>query len=86
MAVAVSLAWLVAMLHWGGVEAQDLRCPTLWLSGSENEGTMESMQKYEGMLGETAVSTHVLPNLTHIQEFDEIDQSFPIMLKFTRSN
>ena len=28
------------------------------------------------------ISTHIFPNLTHVQEFNEIDQSFPVMLKF----
>ena len=83
MDVPVSLAWLTAMLDWGSVEPQDFRCPTLWLSGSKNEGAIVSMQEYEGVLDETAVSTHILPNLTHVQEFDKIDQTFPAMLKFT---
>ena len=48
MDVPVSLAWLTAMLDWGLNEPDDLLCPALWLSGSENElGTVASMKAYE---------------------------------------
>jgi len=86
MDVPVTLAWLTAMLDWGVNEPNDLLCPALWLSGSENEGTVASMKAYEK---ETAVPSNVqlqiIDGLNHVQEFEEIDYVFPIMLAFTRS-
>lgn len=82
MDVPVTLAWLTAMLDWGLNEPDDLLCPALWLSGSENEGTVASMKAYE----ETAdVQMQIIDGLTHVQEFEEIDRVFPIMLAFTKS-
>ena len=83
--VPVFLAWLTAMLDWGMNEPQDLLCPTLWLSGSENEGTMASMKHYGKMLETSKVQTAVMEGLTHIQEFDEIDRVFPTMFAFTQA-
>lgn len=86
MDVPVTLAWLMAMLDWGMNEPDDLLCPALWLSGSENEGTVASMKAYEE---KTAVSPkvqiHIIDGLDHVQEFEEIDRVFPIMLAFTQS-
>lgn len=85
MDVPVSLAWLTAMLDGGLNEPGDLQCPVLWLSGSENEGTVASMRAY----GETAVPTNlqmqIIDGLTHVQEFEEIDRVLPGMLAFTKS-
>lgn len=84
MDVPVTLAWLTAMLDWGLNEPDDLRCPALWLSGSENEATIASMKAY----GETAVlpkiQIKIIDGLNHVQEFEEIDHVFPIMLDFTQ--
>ena len=33
MNIPVTLAWLVAMLDWGGIEPTDLNCPAMWLAG-----------------------------------------------------
>ncbi|MAT96758.1 MAG: hypothetical protein CL608_06410 [Anaerolineaceae bacterium] len=86
MDVSVTLAWLTAMLDWGLNEPNDLRCPVLWISGSENEGTVASMRAYEE---KTAVSPNVqiqiIDGLNHPQEFEAIDRVFPIMLAFTKS-
>ena len=85
MDVPVTLAWLTAMLDWGLNEPNDLRCPVLWLSGSENEGTVANMRAYEE---KTAVSPNVqiqiIDGLNHPQEFEEIDRVFPAMLAFTK--
>jgi pimeloyl-ACP methyl ester carboxylesterase len=85
MDVPVTLGWLIAMLDWGLNGPDDLLCPVLWLSGSENEGTVASMKVYK----ETAVSSNVqiqiIDGLNHPQEFEEIERVFPTMLAFTKS-
>ncbi len=85
MNVPVVLAWLTAMLDWGINEPQDLRCPTLWLTGSGNESTVASMKDYEGMIKETNVQIHIVDGIDHVQEFEKIDLVFPAMLSFTMS-
>lgn len=84
MDVPVMLAWLTAMLDWGINEPDDLLCPALWLSGSENESTMASIQTYEETAVKSGVQIEVADGLTHIQEFEEIDRVFPILMAFTK--
>lgn len=83
MDVPVSLAWLTAMLDWGVNEPDDLLCPVLWLSGSENEGTIASMKAYEETAVPPNIQIEIIDGLTHPQEFEEIDRVFPVMLTFT---
>ncbi len=85
MDVPVTLAWLTAMLDWGMNEPQDLLCPALWLSGSENEGTIASMETYAETAVTPNIQIEVIQGLTHVQEFEEIDRVFPTMLAFTNS-
>jgi pimeloyl-ACP methyl ester carboxylesterase len=86
MDVPVTLAWLTAMLDWGLNEPDDLLCPVLWLSGSENEGTVASMKAYEEKTVVPAnVQIQIIDGLNHVQEFEEIDHVFPAMLAFTKS-
>jgi pimeloyl-ACP methyl ester carboxylesterase len=82
--IPVLLGWLTAMLDWGSIEPADLRCPTLWLAGSENESTIASMGEYEASLEGSKVQLHVFNGLNHSQEFDEIEQVLPAMLTFTK--
>jgi pimeloyl-ACP methyl ester carboxylesterase len=83
--VPVSLAWFSAMLDWGAVEPTDLRCPTLWLVGSENAVAMASIQAYAAALPESLVQVQVVAGLDHMQEFTEIERVLPVMLAFTTS-
>ncbi len=83
--VPVSLAWFSAMLDWGAVEPTDLRCPTLWLVGSENAVAMASIQAYAAALPESLVQVQVVEALDHMQEFSEIERVLPAMLTFTTS-
>ncbi|MEM7333642.1 MAG: alpha/beta hydrolase [Chloroflexota bacterium] len=84
--IPVFLAWLEAMLDWGGVEPADLQCPALWLSGTENESTMQSMRQFENQLDQSNMQTQTFEGLTHWQEFEQIDIVLPEMLAFTRQN
>ena len=81
--VTVTLAWLSAMLDWGLIEPADVRCPTLWLAGSENANTMASIREYEEELRSSKVQVEVIEGLTHLEEFTEIELVLPLMLSFT---
>jgi len=78
------LAWSTAMLEWETVTPTDLRCPTLWLIGSENPGALENFRKYESEIPDSKVQVHILEGLDHEQEFNNIERVLPIILDFIR--
>ena len=80
--MGVFVAWLTAMLDWGNNEPADLLCPTLWLSGTENKSTIDSMAHYDAQLSGTQVQVAKVDGLNHQQEFFEIDTVFPILSAF----
>ena len=82
--VPVSLAWLGAMLDYPPVEPADMRCPTLWLVGTANEGAMASVNAYREELARSPVVVSLVDGLTHAQELEKIDRVFPRELEFTR--
>lgn len=85
MDVPVTLAWVTAMLDWGDNEPDDLNCPTLWFSGSENENAMTSINQYHAQIKDTSVEVHIEAGLDHVREFNEIDLVFPTLSSFTRA-
>ena len=78
------LAWSSAMLDWATVTPAGMRCPTLWLVGSENPGALESYRKYEAELPDSQVQVHILEGLNHEQEFKNMEQVLPVILDFIR--
>jgi pimeloyl-ACP methyl ester carboxylesterase len=78
------LAWTTAMLDWGLVAPADLRCPTLWLIGSENEKAAESLKEYEKEIAGSNVQVRIIKGLNHEQEFNDIEQVLPVILDFVR--
>lgn len=81
--IAAMLGWVRAMLDWGPVEPVDLRCPTLWLVGSEDRQAMASVREYEEALKGSRVTVSILAGLNHEQVFDEIERVLPSLLAFT---
>ena len=79
------LAWSTAMLDWGTVAPADIRCPTLWLIGSENDKALESFKEYEQELPGSNVQVRMLEGMNHVQEFENIEQVLPIILDFVKS-
>lgn len=71
------------MLDWPPVEPNDLRCRTLWLVGSANDGAMESVRLYKGRLTGTPVTLEIVPALTHQDELVKVDQVLPRLEQFT---
>jgi pimeloyl-ACP methyl ester carboxylesterase len=80
--VPLTLAWLSAMLDWEAIEPADLRCPTLWVAGSENADALASMQTYAAALNQSLVQIQIVEGLTHAQEFSDIDKVLPAILAF----
>ena len=78
-------AWVTAMLSYPAVEPADMRSPTLWLVGSNNEGAMDSVKQYRDKLRGTRVTLAVIDGLNHPQELELIDRVFAREVEFTRS-
>jgi pimeloyl-ACP methyl ester carboxylesterase len=82
----VVAAWTSALLDYPPVEPGDLRCPTLWVVGTQNPAALESTQKYAAALTGTRVQLTLLDGLTHPQELERIDQTLPKALEFMQSS
>ncbi len=78
------LAWSTAMLDWGAVTPKDLRCPTLWIIGTENASALADYKVYEEELPRSKVQVRLFEGMTHEQEFDNIGQVLPVILEFIR--
>ena len=76
------IALLQAMLEWRAVEPEDVLCPTLWLSGSENPGALENMRAREGRLANSKVESAIIDGLTHEEEFTNIEAVLPALIAF----
>lgn len=79
------LAWSTAMLDWDIVTPADLRCPTLWLIGTENDKALESYREYETEIPHSKVQVHLLEGLNHEQEFENIEQVLPVIHAFLKA-
>lgn len=82
----VVAAWTSALLEYPPVEPADMRCPTLWIVGTKNAAAMASAEAYENKLQGTRVELTRLEGLTHPEELDHIDLTFPKALEFTRAH
>lgn len=83
--VPVMMAWGRAMLEWPSIEPAEVRCPALWLVGSEDQPAMDSAREYEGSLKGSSVQLYIADGLDHQQALIEIDRVFATMLAFTQS-
>jgi pimeloyl-ACP methyl ester carboxylesterase len=77
-----AVAWLIGMLDWPVNEPRDLRCPTLWLVGSNNPFAMASVDQYRATLTDSQVRVQIVEGLSHQQEFSQIDRVLPVMRSF----
>jgi pimeloyl-ACP methyl ester carboxylesterase len=78
------MAWSTAMLDWSNVTPEDIRCPALWLIGSEDEGAMESYDQCAQGIPYSKVQLHILDGLNHEQVFDTMEQVLPFILSFIK--
>jgi pimeloyl-ACP methyl ester carboxylesterase len=83
--VPAILALSSAMLEWPVLGPADIRCPSLWLFGSENKIAADSFKEYEQSLRQAKIIVAIFEGFTHEQEVEEIDQVLPLMLAFVRA-
>jgi alpha-beta hydrolase superfamily lysophospholipase len=76
--------WLEALIGYPRVEPSEMKCPTLWLVGTNNEGAYASAKQYQGKLAGTKVTLEIVDGLSHPQEFELIDRLYPREIAFTR--
>lgn len=67
--VAISALSLGALLDFPPLEPSDLKVPTLWLVGAEDEGVKENVKEYEGKLKGTSVTFKALSSLSYSDTF-----------------
>jgi len=78
--------WIEAMIAYPPVEPSDMKCPTLWLVGTNNENAFQSVGAYKSRLPGTKVSLAIIEGIDHPQEFELIDRVFPQEVAFTRAH
>jgi acetyl esterase/lipase len=78
-------AWITAMIDYPDVEPVDMKCPTLWVVGANNENAFASAEAYKSKLAGTKVTLAVFDGLNHPQEFEQIDRVFAREAGFTRA-
>jgi dienelactone hydrolase len=78
--------WITALIGYPPVEPTDMKCPTLWIVGTNNEGAYASAKHYQGKLAGTKVTLEIFDGLNHPQEFESIDRVFPREVEFTSAN
>ena len=71
-----------AMRDWPAIEPQAMRCPTLLLTGTKNENTMQWITANRDALDAAEIRIEVVDGLNHNQEFTEIARTYPIVSEF----
>jgi pimeloyl-ACP methyl ester carboxylesterase len=84
--IPLIIAQLSAMMEWPPVEPDDLRCPTLWVVGGDDQTAMPSVDGYREQLAGTKVVLQLLQGLTHGDELAKIDVVLPPLLAFTAAS
>jgi len=77
--------WITALIGYPPVEPSDMKCPTLWVVGTNNENAFKSAEFYKPKLAGTKVTLAVFDGLNHPQEFEQIDRVFARESEFTRA-
>jgi pimeloyl-ACP methyl ester carboxylesterase len=67
--VAISALSLGALLDFPPVEPSEIKVPTLWLVGAEDEGVKENLKEYEGKVKGTSVTLKPLSSLSYSDTF-----------------
>lgn len=84
--IPVWLGTLRAMRKWGSIDPEDVKCPILFVIGSENEYVMKWKEANREGLGKANIQIEIFEGLDHNQEFDEIDVVFPVLSSFFKEH
>jgi pimeloyl-ACP methyl ester carboxylesterase len=79
----IAVAQLGAMLDYPPVEPAEMRCPTLWIVGTNDPEALESAKAYEPKLKDTKVMLLRLESINHGEAFFKTGQVVPKAMEFT---
>ncbi len=82
--IPVWVACFQAMRGWPSVEASAVQCPALLLAGTRNPSALGWIEKNRESLVSAGVQVEIVENLTHPQEFSQIEQVYPPVSSFFR--
>ncbi len=80
--IPVWVACFQAMRDWPSIEAGEMGCAKLLLSGTRNKSAQEWIEENGKSLEEAGVQVEIVEGLTHQQEFSQIDRVYPIVRSF----
>jgi pimeloyl-ACP methyl ester carboxylesterase len=80
--IPVWVACFQAMRTWPKILPEDMRCPTLLLAGTKNQGARKWVEANQAALSNTMVEVKIINGLNHSQEFSKIEQVFPVVSAF----
>jgi pimeloyl-ACP methyl ester carboxylesterase len=80
--IPVWVACFQAMRRWPSLDAGDLKCATLLLSGTRNRSAMAWLKENEESLEAACVQVEIVEGLTHQQEFSQIERVYPAVRAF----
>lgn len=79
-AIRPMLAWFGALLDWPATEPAELRCPTLWLVGSQNEvGALDNFHAHRANFAEHDIQGVILDGLDHAAEMTATGTVLPLI-------
>ncbi|MCP4544357.1 MAG: alpha/beta hydrolase [Chloroflexi bacterium] len=73
---------LRAMRDWPSIEPGEVGCPTLLLAGTRNKHVVDWIKANRDALDAANVKIEIVQDLTHDQEFTQIDRVFPVVRSF----
>ena len=80
--IPVWVACFEAMRGWPSIEASDIGCAKLLLTGTKNKSVMDWLEENEESLDRAGVRVETVEGLTHQQEFSQIDLVYPQVRSF----
>ena len=83
--IPVFAACFQAMRDWPSIEPADLKCPAMLLAGTRNKNVMNYVEANRATLDSAGIQVEVIDGLNHQQEFSQIDQVFPVVSSFLKS-
>jgi pimeloyl-ACP methyl ester carboxylesterase len=80
--IPVWVACFQAMRGWPSIEASDIQCAKLLLTGTKNMSVLDWLGENGESLDRAGARVEIIEGLTHQQEFSRIDQVYPVVRSF----
>jgi hypothetical protein len=70
------------MRSWPSILPEEIRCPTLLLAGTKNQGALKWAKAHQAAPTSADTQVEVLEGLNHSQEFSDIERVFSVVSSF----